>query len=88
MDRDYNTELSETESLQHQNKFQDMAIGQVENQVIDSKISKMRPRSKYQIFNKIETAPIKLEKKCASLEKKEYSMTFVDELKERHRVSK
>lgn len=87
MDRD-NTELSETKSLQHQNTFQDMATGQVKSQVVDSKISKTRLRSKYQIFNNIETAPIKLEIKCTSLEKKEYPMTFVDELKERHRVSK
>ncbi|KAL4092479.1 hypothetical protein QTP88_026980 [Uroleucon formosanum] len=86
MDRDNNTELSETKSLQHQNTFQDMAIGQAESQVVDSKISKTRLRSKYQIFNNIKTIPIKLGIKCTSLEKKEYPMTFVDELKERHRV--
>jgi len=88
MDRDNNTELSETKSLEHQNKFQHEAMRQVEGQVVDSKISKMRPQSKYQIFNKIETAPIKLEKICMSLEKKEYPMTFAKELKELHRVSK
>jgi len=80
MDRD--------KSLKHQNKFQDEAMGQVDGQVVDSKISKMRPRSKYQIFNNIETALIKLEKKCMSLEKKEYPMTFTEELNELHRVSK
>lgn len=70
MDRDNNTELSETKSLQHQNTFQDMAIGQAESQVVDSKISKTRLRSKYQIFNNIKTIPIKLGIKCTSLEKK------------------
>jgi len=88
IDQDNNTDLSETMSLLHQNKFQDMAMGQVEGQVVDSKISKIRPRSKYQIFNNIETAPIKLEKKCMSLEKKKNLKTFFEELNELYRVSK
>jgi len=88
MGRGNNTELFETKSLQHQNTFQDVVMGQVEGQVVDSKTSKMRPRSKYQIFNNIEKAPIKLEKKCMLLEKKEHPMTFAEDLKELHRVSK
>ncbi|XP_016660631.1 uncharacterized protein LOC107883975 [Acyrthosiphon pisum] len=86
MDRDNNTELSETKSLKHQNTFKDVAMGQVEEQVVDSKTSKMRPWSKYQLSNSIETAPIKLEKKCVSFEIKEYPMKFAEELKELHRV--
>lgn len=79
-------ELNETKSLNHQNKFQDTALEQVEGQVVHSKMSKAL--TKYQIFNNIETTsvnrPIKLEQKCMSLKKTEYpAATFLEELKER-----
>lgn len=85
MDRDNNTELSETKSLYHQNKFQDTAIEQVDGQVVHSKMSKVL--TKYKMFNNIETTsvnrPIKLEQKCMPLKKKEYpTATFLKELKE------